>query len=282
MIEHLRIGGQRLAVDVNGSGPLVVLAHGMGNSRYSYRFVAPELVAAGFRVANVDIRGCGESSTGWASYERADIAGDLLDVIRYFGGPAVIVGHSISGGGATIAAAQDPNAVAGVVELAPFTRKQSLDILGLLRHRRVRSGMTKLAAVMMTGSLAAWMGYLDLATQTKPADWGREAARIREALGDPERMAVLRAMAKTSPADAGAQLAAVRCPVLIVEGSADPDWADPRAEAERIRADLPEGSGEIAVLAGIGHYPHVEAPEDVLGLLIPFLRRTLAAQSRRA
>jgi len=63
--------------------------------------------------------------------------------------------------------------------------------------------------------------------------------------------------------------------VLIVEGSADPDWADPRAEAERIVADLPAGLGEIAVIDGAGHYPHAETPERLLELLLPFLGRTL-------
>lgn len=90
-------------------------------------------------------------------------------------------------------------------------------------------------------------------------------------------MAVLRAMAKTTPADAGARLADVRCPVLVIEGGADPDWADPRAEGERILADLPDGLGELAVIDGAGHYPHTETPDRVLALLLPFLGRTLAA-----
>ena len=33
---------------------------------------------AGYRVANVDIRGCGDSSLGWDGYSRTDIAGDLV------------------------------------------------------------------------------------------------------------------------------------------------------------------------------------------------------------
>ena len=60
MLEYLNIGDGTIAYDVTGTGPLVVLAHGMGDSRHSYRFVVPELVAAGYRVANVDIRGCGD------------------------------------------------------------------------------------------------------------------------------------------------------------------------------------------------------------------------------
>ncbi|WIB12139.1 alpha/beta fold hydrolase [Curtobacterium sp. MCPF17_052] len=120
MLEHIERDGGTIAVDVSGTGPLVVLAHGMGDSRHSYRFLVPELVAAGYRVANVDIRGCGDSSTGWTGYSRADIAGDLVAVVRHLGGPAVVVGQSISGGAATIAAADAPELITGVVELAPL------------------------------------------------------------------------------------------------------------------------------------------------------------------
>ena len=124
MTEQLTIGNHQLAYDVTGEGPLVVLAHGIGDSRHAYRLLVPGLVAAGYRVASVDLRGCGDSDLGWDGYSRTDIAGDLVALVRELGGPAVIVGQSISGGAATIAAATAPGEVVGVVELAPFTRKQ--------------------------------------------------------------------------------------------------------------------------------------------------------------
>ena len=282
MLEHLKIDGGKIAYDLVGAGPLVILAHGMGDSRHSYRFIVPELVAAGYRVANVDIRGCGDSSTEWSSYERTDIAADLVAVARHLGGPSVIVGQSISGGAATIAAATAPDVIVGIVELAPFTRKQSFDLVGLLRNKHVRAGMTQLTKVLLSGSLKGWLTYLDIAFPTKPADWQSERARIEASLSQPERMKALRGMAKTTPADAGAKLAAVRCPVLIIEGSADPDWADPRAEAEKIVGDLADGLGTVEVIKGAGHYPHTERPTEVLALLVPFLRKTLVASSNNA
>lgn len=275
MTEYLTIGGNTLAYDVTGQGPLVVLAHGIGDSRHSYRFLAPALAAAGYRVANVDIRGCGDSSLGWDGYRRTDIAGDLVAVVRHLGGPAVIIGQSISGGAATIAAATAPELINGVIELAPFTRAQSFDLGGLLRVRRYRAGYTQLAQVLIRGSVASWKKYLDLAMPTKPADWDSELTRIEAKLREPGRMKALQAMAKSNPADAGKQLTNVRCPVLVIEGSADPDWVDPRAEGERILADLPHGLGELAVIEGAGHYPHVQTPDEVLALAVPFLARTL-------
>jgi pimeloyl-ACP methyl ester carboxylesterase len=274
MIEHLSIGANSIAYDVTGEGPLVVLAHGMGDSRHSYRFIAPALAAAGYRVANVDIRGCGDSSLGWDGYSRTDIAGDLVAVVRHLGGPAVIIGQSISGGAATIAAATAPDLISGLIELAPFTRAQGFDLAGFARVKRFRVGSMRLLRGVFMGSLPNWKKYLDLATPVKPADWNAELGRIDAKMSEPGRMKALKAMGMTKPTDAGASLANVRCPVLVIEGSADPDWADPRAEGEKIIADLPTGLGSLAVIQGAGHYPHAQCPAEVLALALPFLART--------
>lgn len=277
MTEYLSIDGKQLAYDLTGEGPLVVLAHGMGDSRHSYRFVAPALAAAGYRVANLDLRGCGDSSLGWDGYSRTDIAGDLAALVRHLGGPAVIIGQSISGGAATIAAATAPELVAGVVELAPFTRSQSIAWSGLIRVRRYRAGLVQLGLTALLGSVSSWKRYLDLAYPAKPADWESELARIEATMSEPGRMGVLRSMSGSGPGDAGAQLANVRCPVLVIEGGLDPDWADPRAEGEKIVADLPTGLGELAMIPGAGHYPHAQTPDEVLALSLPFLARTLTS-----
>ena len=275
MTDLLTLGTGTLAYEVTGEGPLVVLAHGLGDSRRSYRFLAPALVAAGYRVANLDLRGCGGSSVGWDGYSRTDIAGDLVALVRHLGGgPAVLVGQSISGGAVTIAAATAPDLVAGAVELAPFTRKVSYSLGGLLRVSRYRRGFVLLARTLL-GSRSAWKGYLDLAYPTKPADWDAELGRIDAMLREPGRMKALQAMCSASPTDAGARLADVRCPVLVVEGDLDPDFVDPRAEGEAVLADLPAGLGELAVLPGVGHYPHAQAPDQLLEVVLPFLDRVL-------
>ncbi|MCZ2821094.1 alpha/beta hydrolase [Modestobacter sp. VKM Ac-2977] len=271
MTEHLTVDGGTIAYEVTGAGPLVVLAHGMGDSRAAYRFLTPSLVAAGHRVAAMDLRGSGESSVGWASYTRTDIAGDLIALVEHLGGPAVLVGHSISGGAVTIAAATAPSQVTAVVELAPFTRKQSV-ALGDLRSARFRRGMRHLLGTALLGSTGQWREYLAVAYPgPKPADWDARLDQIEAMLREPGRMKALQGMGRTAPTDAGAQLGNVRCPVLVVQGTLDPDWASPQAEGEAIVAALPPGLGRLAMVDGAGHYPHVQFPDQVSALVLPFL-----------
>jgi pimeloyl-ACP methyl ester carboxylesterase len=271
MTEFLNVGGGTIAYEVTGAGPLVVLAHGMGDSRQAYRFLAPALVEAGFRVAATDLRGHGESSASWSSCTRTDLAEDLIALVKHLGGPAVLVGHSISGGAVTIAAAKAPELVTALVELAPFTRRQQVR-LSDLRVSGYRRGMTRLLGTALLGSTKQWAKYLDIAYPgAKPADWDARLAEITAMLSDPARMKVLQAMGKTSPADAGEQLANVTCPVLVVQGTHDPDWASPRAEGEAVIADLPAGLGKLEMIEGAGHYPHVQFPRQTLSAILTFL-----------
>ena len=62
---------------------------------------------------------------------------------------------------------------------------------------------------------------------------------------------------------------------LVVEGDADPDWPDPQAEGEGIVGDLPDDLGRLVVLDGVGHYPHAQAPDELLAAALPFLAEVL-------
>ena len=271
MTEQLTVEGGTLAYEVTGAGPLVVLAHGMGDSREAYRALTPLLVEAGYRVAALDLRGCGGSGVGWPSYTRTDIADDLLALVEHLGGPAVLVGHSISGGAVTIAAAKAPEAVTAVVELAPFTRKQQFG-LGDLRVSRFRRGMVHLLGAGLLGSTGQWRKYLEVAHPgPEPADLDARLDRIEAMLREPGRMEAMQAMGKTAPTDAGEQLANVACPVLVVQGTLDPDWASPQAEGEAIVAALPAGLGRLEMIEGAGHYPHVQFPAQVATAVRSFL-----------
>jgi pimeloyl-ACP methyl ester carboxylesterase len=283
MTEFVEIEGGRIACDVTGQGPLVVLSHGIGDRRQAYRFLAPKLAQAGFLVVSADLRGHGESSVGWKSVTgteaitRTDIAADLVALIRHFGGPAIIVGHSISGGAATIAAAKEPELVSGIVEINPFTKTQKLSLGALVRIRRYRRGTTLLAGTQVFRSLGLWLRYLDVAYPTKPADYADYMAALAAKLREPGRMAEFMKTGKSTPADAGAQLPNVRCPALVIMGTLDPDFAGPRAEGEAIVAAMPSGLGAVAMVDGAGHYPHAQSPDQVAALVLPFLKEHAGA-----
>jgi pimeloyl-ACP methyl ester carboxylesterase len=276
--EFLNIKGGQIAYDLAGEGPLIVLSHGTGDRRQAFRFMVPQLVRAGFRVAAADMRGHGESSMGdWQSISRTDVAGDLVALIRHLGGPAVIVGQSMSGGAATIAAATTPDLVSGVVEIGPFTRPPTYSLGGLVRNWRYRRGTLTMMGVMLLHSLSSWTRYLDVAYPEKPADYDAYVTALRAKLSEPGRMAEFLKTLKTSGADAGEALPRISCPALVIMGTLDPDFPDPRAEAEAIVAAMPAGLGSVVMLTGRGHYPHAECPDDVAALTMSFVRQHVGA-----
>jgi pimeloyl-ACP methyl ester carboxylesterase len=268
-----------IGYEVVGHGPLVVFSPGMADSRSTYRFLAPLIANAGYRVASVDLRGHGDSSTGWGSYSRTDTAGDLIEVIRKLGGPAVIVGQSFSGGAATIAAATNPDLVSGIVEIDPFTRAPKVSVAALLRNaHNYGRGALLLGRFVFTGSVKAWSKYLDVAYPgRKPADWDTWLAALQAKLSEPGRMKAAQKMARSNAVDAAAQLANVRCPALVVMGRDDSDFPDPEAEAAAIVGLLPTGLGRYEMIDNASHYPHAQYPQQVADALLPFLAKAANA-----
>jgi pimeloyl-ACP methyl ester carboxylesterase len=101
--------GLRIAADVGGpkGAPVVILAHGGGQTRHSWKDTAVRLAQSGYRVANIDLRGHGES--GWAKdgdYELPVTARDMDAVVRASAGAAGVhlVGASWGGLTAMVAA----------------------------------------------------------------------------------------------------------------------------------------------------------------------------------
>jgi pimeloyl-ACP methyl ester carboxylesterase len=267
------VAGGKIAYEVTGEGPLVVLSNGMGETRASWRFLAPILVKAGYRVAAVDLRGHGESTSGWASYSRTDTAGDLIAVIEAIGaGAAVIIGQSFSGGSATIAAATRPDLIRAIVEIDPFTRPATISLPALARNAHHRRGALLLMRVAIGGRIRTWLRYLDVAYPgVKPADWQEWLAGLEENLREHGAIKAARKMGMSQPTDARAQLPGVRCPVLVIMGSRDPDWPDPEAEARAIVALLPQVPSRYVMIDGAGHYPNVQYPDAVAAAVLPFL-----------
>ncbi|HEX2315050.1 MAG TPA: alpha/beta hydrolase [Thermomonospora sp.] len=265
MTQYLDLPGGRIAYDVTGDGPLVVLLPGMGDVRAVYRRLAPELTAAGYRVATADLRGHGESSAEWDAYDNAASGRDLAALIRHLGGPAAVVGHSFSGGTAVWLAAEEPELVDGLVLLEAFTRPVSMNPL-----------MRALARVVLSNTALWAMYYKSLHKGPKPADFADHLKAVKA--GTRGRMRAVAAIGLDDKKSLAGRLARVTAPALIVMGGKSPDFKDPRAEAATIAAEL-GGQSRTLVIEGAGHYPHAEFPAETTAAVLEFLaaRRTETA-----
>ena len=76
---------------------------------------------------------------------------------------------------------------------------------------------------------------------------------------------------------AGARLADVRCPVLLVMGRDDSDFPNPEAEAKAIVGLLPAGLGQYEMIDNTGHYPYAQYPQQVARAILPFLAERFRA-----
>jgi len=82
---YLSRPGGRLAYDSQGSGPALIALPPGGELRSTYRLLKPKLLAAGYRVITLDLRGQGESSAEWDDFSAPAIGGDILTLIEHLG-----------------------------------------------------------------------------------------------------------------------------------------------------------------------------------------------------
>ena len=118
---YLRLTDGTIAFDDQGQGPLVLCMPAGGDIRSEYRFLTPQLLAAGYRVVTMDMRGQGETSASWPDYTDAALGSDMLALIRHLGAAsAFIIGTSKATGGALQASLQASDIVGGLVLISPF------------------------------------------------------------------------------------------------------------------------------------------------------------------
>src|SRR3954468_19418587 len=139
-VERIERAEGRIAYEVVGEGPLVVCVPGMGELRSLYRHTTPALVAAGYRVATMDLRGHGDSDATFSSYDDVAAGGDVVALIEHLGGPAVVVGNSMGAGAAAWAAAERPDLVTGLVLVGAFVRNPPMNPLVALAFRAMMAG----------------------------------------------------------------------------------------------------------------------------------------------
>jgi pimeloyl-ACP methyl ester carboxylesterase len=102
----------------------------------------------------------------------------------------------------------------------------------------------------------------------RPADFGEYRDQVVAILRRPGYAKAFSATTRTSHDPAEARLADVTAPVLVVMGEQDPDFPDPRAEADWIARAL---RGHVVMVSEAGHYPQSQRPGITTGAVLRFL-----------
>jgi pimeloyl-ACP methyl ester carboxylesterase len=251
----------RIAYDDRGVGPLVVCVPGLGDLRSSYRWLVPRLVEAGHRVVTLDLRGHGASDATFADHARPTVGDDVVALLeRLDAGPAHLIGASFGAAAAVWAAARAPRRVASITLVGPFVRDVPAAIGQRVAMRLLFGG---------PWARAAWIAWFRrLWGDALPDDHDAHVAAVRASLAEPGRLDALRAMLRSGTEEIDPLLDTLDVPTLVVMGTADPDFSDPAAEAQAIVART---GGDVALIAGAGHYPHVEQPGEVAEAVLAHL-----------
>ncbi len=250
----------RVAYDVEGDGPLVVLVPGMGDLRAAYRFLAPALRDAGYGVLCTDLRGHGDSDATFEQYGDVETGSDVIALIEELGGPAVIVGNSMGAGSAVLAAAKRPDLVSGLVLIGPFVRNGKA---GALQRLLLRVVMARAWAA------SSWKAYLPkLYAGRRPSDFDDYRADVVASLRKPGYAKAFSLTTRTSHSESEAQLGGVSAPVLVIMGEKDPDFPDPKGEAQWIARTL---NAEVVMVPDAGHYPQSQRPDITTNAVLRFL-----------
>jgi pimeloyl-ACP methyl ester carboxylesterase len=281
------VHGHRRAFVRAGSGPPLLLLHGVGNSAQTWAGVLDRL-AASHTVIAPDLLGHGSSDKPRGDYSIAGYANGMRDLLSVLGVEQVtVVGHSLGGGIALQFAYQFPELVQRLVlvgsgglgpDLSAGLRMATLpgSEAVLTALAAVSGGLrTGLRVVEGAGSVLGWKRMSDLA----------EAAEAILALRDVEaRRAFLRTLRGVVDSHGQAVTALDRLylansvPMLVVWGSRDP--IVPAAHAETVQSLVP--TARVEVFEGAGHWPHLDDPERFCTVLLDFLASTPAAAHDRS
>lgn len=257
MTEYIDTPAGRLAYDVTGEGPLIACLPGMGDIRQAYRHLTPLLAAAGYRVATLDLRGHGDTAGEWQSYGQLAHGRDLLALVEHLGGPvAAVVGQSFTPDSAIVAAVENP-AIERVVIIAPWAATPRLNPV-----------MAALQGLVLRVPALWGAFYSSLYPGVKPADFRSHLAAVKASV---KRTTGLPHFGEPGAKDATAYRARLTQPALVVMGTKDPDFRDPRAEAQAM-VDALGSPADLVMIEGAGHYPHAQYPRETAEAILAFLR----------
>jgi pimeloyl-ACP methyl ester carboxylesterase len=238
--EEILSDGVRLSVSDHGSGPAIVLLHGLTATRRYVVMGSRTLERSGHRVVAYDARGHGRSSPAPSpsAYGYDDLAGDLeavldgLEIDR-----AVLAGASMGGHSLLRLALDVPERVAGAVVITPGYDPETFDAPDRLAH------WDALAQGLRTGGIDGFLAAYDI--DAVPETYRETVVKVirqRLALHEhPEALAdALQIVPRSQPFGALDDLGALSgLPVAVVASADGPDPEHPQALGEAYAASIP-------------------------------------------
>jgi len=273
---EVALHGERFAYCMAGSGPLVVLLHGIAQSSATWEGVIPRLVGQHAVIAP-DLLGHGKSAKTAGDYSPgayANLVRDLLEVLGQ--NRCTIVGHSLGGGVAMQFSYQFPERCERLVlvssgglghEVHPLLRAAALPGADVVLP------WLSVAGNRAIGSLVKAMGRFGFRASTDLGETWRSFAALEEAAARKAFLRTVRALIDLRGQRVSATdrlYLAAELPTMVIWGERDP--LIPVAHAERIHEAIP--SSRVEIFPGVGHYPHLEDPERFARVLLDFIGDT--------
>jgi 3-oxoadipate enol-lactonase len=226
-----------LKIDDTGTGPPLVLLHGLTATRRYVLQGSRLLAREGFRLIAYDARAHGESDPG-EGYEYSDLVADLLTVLESREiDAAVLVGHSMGAATAARLALERPDLVSGLVQITPaYAGKPYLDDAAL-------SYWDRLAAGLEADGADGFMRVFEPPADERFRDAVLKFTRQRmERHRHPEALAQAVRVVPRSEAFGGLdRLAEIEMPTLVVGSRDESDPTHPLAVANEYARRLPKG-----------------------------------------
>ena len=281
--QDVRISYMDVAPTVAPNGRTVLLLHGNNFGGFYFKAIIDGLTKAGFRVITPDQIGYGRSSKPMTPFNFNSQARNTWRILQHEKVERVmVIGHSMGGMLAARFATQFPKAVERVVIYNP---------IGLTDGRFDRP-MTPIDEGYKSNlktdyqSTRAGLGRYVAHDPTKWNDEFESYTRIRYSWtlsSDWPRLAMVQALiGQMLYADPVVyDWAHIQVPTLAFGGAEDMLLGPAKNFQDRmafLAKAVPNGNGRLLLLPGLGHVPHLEAPEQVLQPLVAFLNEGLTAK----
>ncbi|NID03250.1 alpha/beta fold hydrolase [Luteibacter jiangsuensis] len=253
----IKANGLELHVEQRGAGgPTLVFLHYWGGSLRTWQHVVDAL-SPDYRTVAIDQRGWAKSAAPEAGYALSDLADDVLAVVDALGLESyILIGHSMGGKAAQLAASRRPRGLAGLVLVAPAP-PTPLALPLDARQGMVHAYDSRESIVATVQQVLAPGGLSDGDLDTVIADSlaGASPAKAAWPLA-------------TSQEDITAVVPKIDVPVIVISG--EHDRVDPPEVLRReLLSRIPQA--RLVVLQGRGHLLPLEAPADLTSIIKAFV-----------